>query len=219
MRRPVHHSGSRCDQGYTLVELMVVLAIAGILAAAVVWEFADPRADVKAGTLGLRTDLNMARFEAVSRNQTVRVDFLLDTDLDGDGDADDGYRIWIDDFPAGAPDGTYTEDPDPTLADTLIRVVPFPDGVELYDIDFADGPDTTPSGGALVVTDGVSFSFGNNFTTFQSNGTAVAGTVYLYYPDDAGAPTEMRVAPYAVVLSSVGRVRVRVWRDGAWQLR
>ena len=63
--------------GFSLTELMVVLVIVGILAIGVVFMFADPTAKVKAAAFEMRGDLNLARAEAVKRNENILVDFIF----------------------------------------------------------------------------------------------------------------------------------------------
>ena len=63
--------------GFSLVELMVVLVIAGILAFGVVMSFTNPTAKVKAAAFEMRGDFNLARAEAVRRNQNILVDFVF----------------------------------------------------------------------------------------------------------------------------------------------
>ena len=199
------------ENGFTLIELLVVISIVGLLASQAIMEFTSPRNNVKASIMNMRADFNLARAEAINRNQDVRIDFKSDTDIDGDGDVDDGYLICVDN--AGGPGC------DP--ADMILKKSAFVTGVKFYDVDLRSvgGPYCTPDGSSLTVKDGVTFS-GNNFS-MQSDGTTAgnkAGTVYVYIP---GGPTGMKVAPYAVVVSTKGRIRVRLWRKDslAWSTK
>ena len=76
----------KCNRGFSLVELMVVMVIVGILATGVVFMFADPTAKVKAAAFNMLGDLNRARSEAVSRNEDVLVEFLNDVSEDCQSD-------------------------------------------------------------------------------------------------------------------------------------
>jgi len=67
----------KSNRGFSLTELMVVLVIVGILAIGVVFMFADPTAKVKAAAFEMRGDLNLARAEAVKRNENILVDFIF----------------------------------------------------------------------------------------------------------------------------------------------
>jgi len=200
------------EKGFSLNELLVVISIVGLLASPAIMEFTSPRNNVKASIMNMRADFNLARAEAINRNQDVRIDFKFDTDIDSDGDVDDGYIICVDN--AG---GTGCD-----AADIILKKSAFVTGVKFYDVDLRSvgGPNITPAGDALnFPMDGVTFS-GNNFS-MESDGTTAgnkAGTVYLYIP---GGPTGMRVAPYAVVVSTKGRIRVRLWHKDslAWSTK
>lgn len=199
------------ENGFSLIELLVVISIVGLLASQVIMEFTSPRNNVKASIMNMRADFNLARSEAINRNQDVRIDFLSDADIDGDNDVDDGYIICVDN--AGGPGC------DP--ADIILKKSAFVTGVKFYDVDLRSvgGPDCTTDGSSLTVTDGITFS-GNNFS-MQSDGTTAgnkAGTVYVYIP---GGTTGMKVAPYAVVVSTKARIRVRLWRKDllAWSTK
>ena len=73
--------------GFSLIEVMVVMVIVAILAVGVVFMFANPSAKVKTQAFNLLSDFNMARSEAVSKNEDVLVYFLKDVDgVDVDGE-------------------------------------------------------------------------------------------------------------------------------------
>lgn len=196
------------ERGYTLVELLVVIAIVAILATQIVTGFNSPVPKLKSAAFNLRSDFNLARAEAVTRNVDVRVAFIFDTeDLDSDGDLDQGYRIWLDDAPANkAYDAGETE----------IKKVAFHDFVSFYDVNAAGGPSGTG--------DGVTFVDGgvNNTFVWQPDGTPnVGGTVYMFVKNpgvaDPNDAEYMQVAPFEVVTAgNTGRVRMLRWQSGAW---
>ena len=64
------------NRGFSLVELMAVLVIISILATGVVFMLADPTAKVKAAAFEMRGDFNLARAEAVRRNDNILVQFV-----------------------------------------------------------------------------------------------------------------------------------------------
>jgi prepilin-type N-terminal cleavage/methylation domain-containing protein len=211
------------NQGFSLLEVMVVMVIVAILATGVVFMFANPSARVKGQAFTMLGELNMARSEAVNRNLDVRVTFLPG--------ATDGYRIWINEDSDVPP--VYTSG-----TDTLIRETFFPEEVQFYDINATDGPDKKPfePWGALNMedaspndtdNDGIEFDAKNEFVftpmgIAKDSGSAdldSEGYVIIYYPKSAD-PTTMRAAPYALVVStSVGTISIVRWntRDAAWQ--
>ena len=67
-------------RGFTLLELLVVLAIAGLLMAAVppLISAVIPGAELKGATRGLAVSLREARFDAISRGVPVDVVFVAD---------------------------------------------------------------------------------------------------------------------------------------------
>lgn len=195
------------QSGYTIVELMVVLVIVGILATQVVSALTSDATKVKGASFRIRSDFNLARSEAVNRNQDVIVTFQLG--------AVDGYRMWIDDNPAGG-DGIYTAG-----ADTLIKDMTLDSQLQFYDTAAADGPplDGAASGDGNnppAGCDGV--TFGADDFTMRSDGTSNKnGTVYLYIPDPAN-PAVMRAPPFAVIMGNNCRARLVRWRTdlAAW---
>jgi prepilin-type N-terminal cleavage/methylation domain-containing protein len=190
------------EHGYSLLELLVVLVIIGILATQVVFMLSSADGKVKGAAFNMRSDFNLARGEAVNRNQDVLIDFVFDSDttyVDASGTRD-GYRICVDDDVDSACTG----------ADTIIKDVLFTELVQFYDAAGVNGPTVDINGDAWVVGDGVTFT-ADNFQ-MQPNGTSnKAGTIYTYVPN-SGDPTDMEAPPYAVVVgSTTGRVRLLRW--------
>lgn len=86
MLEPLGGTGRRRARGFTLIELVVVIAIAAVLVAVAVpsfREFFDSKR-VEGVATELYTDLQYARSEAVSRRADVRVEF-----------ASTGYEVWL----------------------------------------------------------------------------------------------------------------------------
>jgi len=201
-------------RGYSLVELLVVIAIIGILAIQVVTGFNSPVSKLKAAAFNLRSDLNFARSEAVNRNADVRVAFIFNTeDLDGDGDLDQGYRIWLDDTPANR---AYD------VGETEIKKVAFNEMVSFYGVDALGGPSGTG--------DGVTFNDGSGTEdtfAWQPDGTPTnGGTVYLFVQNqDVTDPNDseyMLADPFDVVLAAnTGRMRMLRWHSdtGSWDTK
>lgn len=70
----MHRAAKRvkpCSQGFTLVELMVVIAIVGMAAGAVVMSLPDPRPPLGVEAERVAARLRLAREEAVLTNRTV----------------------------------------------------------------------------------------------------------------------------------------------------
>ena len=61
--------------GFSLIEVMVVVVIAAILAVGVVFMFANPTAKVKTLAFEMLGDINYARAVSVAENQNVAVHF------------------------------------------------------------------------------------------------------------------------------------------------
>ena len=202
---------------------MVIIAI---LASGALVMFTNPKGQLRTESFKLVGDLNLARLEAVDRAQDVRVDFIFDTDIDGDGDVEDGYWLCIDD------DGTDGCG----VGDTQIKRVGFDFDVQFYDSNVTRGPDVIPGTNPAVALsmadggfddDGVDFDEDNlgsddNGFVMLSNGTADIGTsrgiVYIYIADD----NNLKAPPLALVVTgATGRMRLERWRpdrgaNGEW---
>ncbi|NTV12371.1 MAG: prepilin-type N-terminal cleavage/methylation domain-containing protein [Desulfobulbaceae bacterium] len=234
-----NNSGSGNECGYTLMELLVVMAIIAILATQMLLSFNSAPSRVKGVVFNMRGDFNYARSEAVKRNHDVRTDFFFvgdGVDLNGDGAADDGYRIWVDD----TLDGNYVawvpaDDVvvangvcDAGEGDCLLKAVAFSDEVNYYNVDAVDGPlvAAPEPHAAMSMADGDGdddgVSFNNNWFAMRPDGTSnIGGTVYIYGPQ-AGQPTVMKSPPLAVVLSPTsGRVQILRWKTAGatWETK
>ena len=144
-------------KGFTLIELMVVMVIVGILAIGVVFMFADPTAKVKAAAFEMRGDFNLARSEAVRRNEDILIEFIdlaqepcsedNPTNCCGvedptkfskcfSGGTQQGYVLCVDatpsspitDPPSCSNEGTSSDD----LEENIIKVVLFRNAIHYY---------------------------------------------------------------------------------------
>ena len=195
------------SQGFTLVELSVVMTVICILATGLAYMFGNPTAIVKGVMFNLLADLNQARSESVNRNQDILVDFILGKK--------DGYLICL--------DTDSDKDCNDELPEDVIKKVQFREEVQFYDCTSAppypaNGPTRTPSGTKLSGKNGLIFG-GPNYIKWQPDGTSGDnGSIIVYHkaPDN---PQLVKGDPYAAVISSAatGRIRLMRWRqDNGW---
>ena len=190
-------------QGFTLIELCVFMTVICILATGVAYMYSNPTAQVKGVMFNMLTDLNLARSEAVNRNQDILVDFTL-------GDKD-GYLICL--------DTNSDKDCSDELTEDIIKKVLFREDVQFYDCTSAppypaDGPTKTPSGTKLAGKNGLVFG-GPDYIKWQPDGTSGDnGSIIVYHPDLEN-PQQVKGDPYAAVISSAatGRIRLMRWRQ------
>lgn len=194
--------------GFSLIELLVVMVIIGIMATAIIREFTGAKSRLKGCAFSVRTDINLARTEAVNRNQDILIKFT--EDLDGDGDIyehDNGYKICID------------SDSSLTCNDTndLIKEFPLPYDMLFHKSTYPGGATDFIDNSTPYAGDGVTFSTINNVLVMQANGSCnEAGTIYICLPDNPGAPSDMQTGPYAVDLNKLGRIQILVWDGSSW---
>jgi len=197
----------RLAQGFTLIELSVVMAIVCILATGVVFMYSNPTAKVKGVAFAILTDLNWARSESVNRNQDVLIDFVLG--------ARDGYLICL--------DTDSDRDCNDEAAGDIMKAVLFREEVQFYDCVSAPpypegGPSKTPAGTKLAGKNGLIFG-GPNYIKWQPDGTSSDnGSIIVYHPARKN-PQKVRGDSYAAVISSAstGRIRLMRWRrENGW---
>jgi type II secretion system protein H len=174
--------------GFTLVELMVVIAILGIVGAIALPALINPENKARKAARELMGDMQLARMSAIKTNQDHAV--VFDT-------ATNSYSICSD---PGA-DNVWS-----TIADNITgKTVTFTDYAA--GINYGNGMATTnaTAGGGPFPADFVSYN--SNVLTFNPRGTCSAGYVYLFYGN----------ATYAVGTLSTGIVKIYRWSGGAWR--
>lgn len=198
------------NAGFTLLELLVVLAIVVILAFSVGGAFGSAEVQVRSQIFGMMSDFNRVRSEAVRDGREIQVVLMVRGEVDDDGrvQAADGYRSCRDEDDDGNCDA----------ADSRVKEVRLADGVSFYAADLAApvGPDRTISGEPWVSGgDGISFS-ANRFAMKADGTSDKGGTVYLYA---TGGKTGIRGGPLALVMNRIGRMRIARWRPdiSEWQ--
>jgi prepilin-type N-terminal cleavage/methylation domain-containing protein len=197
--------------GFSLIELMIVVAILGILAVAVGVHINSTNTRLKTFVFNTKALFNQARFEAIKRSRNVYLDF----DIDHDTVINNGFTIWVDQKGDGDP---Y----DPGDGDVIIETVVFPaNGPEIYCATCASGGPGTDGPGTSDINDGVSVSgsVAFNLIRFKPDGDTSNATAYFYFPTGPAGAKVVAAGPWAIIVNSVGRIRVDEWRPtSGWQV-
>ncbi len=187
------------DNGFSLVELMIVVVIIGIMASQAIYAFTSPVRKIKSASFSLRNDINLARGEAVNRGMRVGIDFTAPAN---------GYTLWVDADNGGDRDA----------GEEILKEVEL-DDVEYYGLGIPN-----PQGPGPAVSDGVTFT-DDRFVMLPNGSSDKGGTVYLYVPHSADGGAVLKNAPFRIVLNNiVGRVHLYRWRpeegaNGEWKTK
>jgi prepilin-type N-terminal cleavage/methylation domain-containing protein len=213
-------------QGFSLIELLIVIAILGILAAAVGVYINTADTKLRSFAFNMGSRFKLAKFEAIKTGFNVYMDF----DIGGGGVPNNGFTIWSDNNNNGTyevwlaiddTNGNGICDTDEGKDCLVGTPVVFEMGVEIYDATDATitgGPpdvDGAPSSSATAnIGDGVS----DLKIRFTPGGAADNASVYLYVPRVVAGGKEVAAGPWAIVVNTVGRIRLAEWRNGEWKV-
>ena len=191
---------SVAERGFTLIELMVVVAITALIAGLTVAEINSTSYKLKSAARTLRAKMQQARLLAVKEDCNIYVDF----DLDGIGGVNPSYALWRD----GDNDGTYDAPVE------LLETVALPDDLAFGAVSNANGgPGASPSPTSTVAPPADGISYSGDQLCFDSRGTSSNAWAYLQ------APNKDSTGTYAVGTNNVGRIQTRYWatNGGAWR--
>ena len=191
---------SVAERGFTLIELMVVVAITALIAGLTVAEINSTSYKLKSAARTLRAKMQQARLLAVKEDCNIYVDF----DLDGIGGVNPSYALWRD----GDNDGTYDAPVE------LLETVALPDDLSFGAVSNANGgPGASPSPTSTVAPPADGISYTGDQLCFDSRGTSSNAWAYLHASNKDSSGT------YAVGTNQVGRIQTMYWatNGGAWR--
>jgi type IV fimbrial biogenesis protein FimT len=181
------------SSGFSFVELMVVIALVGILAAIGVPNFLRglPEKKLKGAARNLYADMQRARLLAVKENRSVRVRFDTATSpgvyyFDDDEVGDPGYDQW--------DTGEFGR-----------KLTDYASGIAYGSGSAGDGA----GGGACNWSTPASACSQIAFITFSSTGTANSGSIYLQ--------NQNQDVSYAVTVTDFGAVKIRRFSGSGWE--
>ena len=215
------------NQGYSLVELLIVVVILGVLATSVGVNLSSRETKMKSFVFTIRAKFQQAKMEAIKRGRVVYIDFDFNPDYVQNGvtvnNPDNGFTIWVDED----NDGNYVHG-----TDTLINSFTTPEGNE-YTVEFENIISTGNDGIEIFTTavsgvpgagpKGATIDPGVTAAAYRfkmnPDGTSVSGRVYLYWATtDGGGNKSVNIGPYAITVNTVGRIKISSWKknDGQW---
>ncbi len=180
------------QRGFTLVEVMIVIAIIGILAAIAVPNFLSwlPNIRLKAAARDLSSNMHKMRGLAVKDNENRAIVF---------DSANGRYLLCTDQ----GPDGSWAATADNTILET-ISLAGYHSGIAFGSGNATKNAKTTPDSAPF---DNISYT--NDTVIFNAQGIGTAGYVYLQHQGND--------TTYAVGSLTSGVIRILRWMGTTWE--
>lgn len=212
--------GKGASQGFSLIELLIVVAILGILAVTIGFYITTSSAKLKTFVFNTKARFNQARFEAVKRSRNVYLDFdfytgTAYTTYAPDGIIDNGFTLWVDDDGSEGFNAGDSFIGAQVLFDNMVSGGGH--GPEIYcnACGITGGPgDDGP--GLKTVGDGVTAGAPKDRFRFEPDGDSSDGLVYFYFPQGPSGAKSVKYGPWAIIVNSVGRIKIDQWKSAAY---
>lgn len=184
-------------RGVTLVELLIVLAVIGIIVALAAPEIGDYKTTIDANRAAsdMQSDMQLARTGAIFKNKYYRITFYTTADVDG------LYYYTMDRIALGESWAADAE---------FVKTNTFPSGIEYGLFGSVTGP-----GGASVPGDGISFT--GNYIIFESTGSVdKTGFVYVMPQKDRADFRTDRMRAIKIAFKPTAKVKSYRYSGATW---
>lgn len=188
MQRQIRDICQKEKTGFTLMELMIVVAIIGLLAAISIPMMLNPEHRVRTVAREIMGDMQGTRMAAIKNNENWAIVFEPNK-----------LRYLVCSHRGG--DNSWSKIDD----NTIVKTVTF--STHVSGVEYGHGQaafDATLDKKAFPADE---ISYNPNVLTFNPRGSCQSGWVYIDY----------KGVSYAVGTLSTGIVRIRRWHNGDWQ--